>query len=88
MRISLTLSKEQFDTLNLEKGLFSLSAWIRSRLFGKEAESFKNTYLREWVGFLSQIEHEWLKEVLDDIRGSSKTGGKSVVDIIKLRLKR
>ena len=70
MRISLTLSKEQFDTLNIEKGLFSLSAWIRSKLFSQAAESLKNTDLKEWIDLLMTVSDRdrVLKELIDDAK--------------------
>jgi len=86
LRIIFSVSPEEHARLKELAGIASLSAFIRSMVFGKINEEQRGTSLKEWVDLLSQIEPDFLKERLSDIRYSSKNGGRSVVDIIKRRL--
>ena len=53
LKISFYLSQEELQSLRELKGLVSISAYIRSKIFGKEEQS--NSKFKDWVDFLSLI---------------------------------
>ena len=55
LRIIFSVSEEEYKNLKELSGIASLSAYIRSRLFGKDTEIVRDVGLNQWIDLLLQI---------------------------------
>ena len=56
LRIIFSVSPEENAKIKELAGISSMSAYIRSRIFGKDIEASKGNQFEQWIKFLSGIE--------------------------------
>lgn len=55
IKVSFYVSETEFTSLKELSGIASISAYIRSKVFGIEKEEQRNEEFNKWVDFLSRI---------------------------------